>query len=105
MEPEGVGYLTIVRCASTYGTWTHDIEREYLGYETHGTEREYLGYEPRGIEREDHVQLGTIVARTRDPLTARFHRSLHTQYATEAGEVATRVDFKLSHGADFRMRL
>jgi hypothetical protein len=24
------------------------------------------------------VQLGSIVARTRGPLTARFHRSLHT---------------------------
>jgi hypothetical protein len=48
------------------------------------------------------VQLGTIVARMRGPLTARFHRSLHTQYAAGAGEGATRDDFKLPHGADFR---
>jgi hypothetical protein len=41
---------------------THGTEREYLGC---GTEREYLGYEIHGTEREDHVQLGTIVARTR----------------------------------------
>jgi hypothetical protein len=51
------------------------------------------------------VQLGTIVARKRGPLTARFHRSLHTQYAVGVGEDATRVDFKLLHGVDFRMRL
>jgi hypothetical protein len=43
-----------VRSASTKGTWTH------------------------GTEREDHVQLGSIVAGTRGPLTTRFHRSLHT---------------------------
>jgi hypothetical protein len=67
--------------------------------------REYLGYETHGIEHEDHVQLGTIVARTRGPLTARFHRSLHMQYAAGVGEGATGVDFKLPHGVDFRMRL
>jgi hypothetical protein len=62
------------------------------------------GFQIQGTEYEDHVQLGTIIARTRGPLTARFHRSLHMQYATEAGEDATGVDFKLPHGADFRMR-
>jgi hypothetical protein len=50
------------------------------------------------------MQLGSIVARTRGPLTTRFHRSLHTYYATEAGKDATGVDFKLPHGADFRTR-
>jgi hypothetical protein len=81
---------------------THGTEHEYLGCKSHGTEREYLGCETHGTERDDHVQLGTIVARTQGPLTARFHRSLHTQYAAGAGEGATGVDFKLSHGADFR---
>jgi hypothetical protein len=83
----------MVRCASTSGTWTHGTVHEYLGYETHGT------------VREDRVQLGTIIARTRGPLTARFPRSLHTQYATGAGEGVTGVEFKLSHATDFRMRL
>jgi hypothetical protein len=46
----------MVRSVSTWGAWTH------------------------GTVREDRVQLGSIVARTRGPLTARFHRSLHTQY-------------------------
>jgi hypothetical protein len=63
------------------------------------------GFQTQGTEYEDHVQLGTIVARKRGPLTARFHRSLHTQYAVGVGEDATRVDFKLLHGVDFRMRL
>jgi hypothetical protein len=60
------------------------------------------GFQTQGTECEDHGQLGTIVARTRGPLTARFHRSLHTQYAARAGEGATGVDFKLPHRADFR---
>jgi hypothetical protein len=58
-----------------------------------------------GTKREDHVQLGTIVVRTRGLPTTRFHRSLHTQYAAEVGESATGVDCKLPRGADFRMRL
>jgi hypothetical protein len=37
-----------------------------------------LGTRTHGTEREDHMQLGSIVARTRGPLTARFYRSLHT---------------------------
>jgi hypothetical protein len=48
------------------------------------------------------VLLETIVARTRGPLTTRFHRSLHMQYAAGVGEDATEVDFKLLHRADFR---
>jgi hypothetical protein len=47
------------------------------------------GFQTKGTEREDHVQLGTIIARTRGPLTARSHRSLHTQYAVGAGEGVT----------------
>jgi hypothetical protein len=84
---------------------THGTKHEYLGCESHGTEREYLRYETHGIEREDHVQLGTIIARTRGPLTARFHRSLHTRYAAGAIEGATGVNFKLPHGPYCRMRL
>jgi hypothetical protein len=82
---------------------THGTEREYLGYKTHGTKREYLGYETHGTVCEDHVQLGTIVAKTQGPVTARFHQSLHTQYAAEASEGATGVDFKLPRGADWRL--
>jgi hypothetical protein len=60
------------------------------------------GFQTRGTEREDHMQLETIVARMRGPLTARFHRSLHTRYAAGASEGAIGVNFKLPHGADFR---
>jgi hypothetical protein len=60
------------------------------------------GFQTQSTKREDHVQLGTIVARTRGPLTSRFHRSLHTQYAAGASEGAIKVDFKLRHGAYFR---
>jgi hypothetical protein len=63
---------------------------------------EYLGYEIHGTRYEKHVQLGTIVARTQRPLTARFHRSLHMQNVVKAGEGATGVDFKLPRKADFR---
>jgi hypothetical protein len=64
----------------------------------------YLGHgsQTQGTEREDHVHLGTIIARMREPLTTRFHRRLHTQYAVGASEGATKVDFNLPHGADFR---
>jgi hypothetical protein len=51
----------MVRSVSTWGAWTH------------------------GTVREDRVQLGSIVVRTRGPLTAWFHRSLHTQYAAREG--------------------
>jgi hypothetical protein len=47
-------------------------------------EREYLWYVTHGMVREDLVQIGTIIARTRGPLTARFHQSLHTQFAAGA---------------------
>jgi hypothetical protein len=60
------------------------------------------GFQTQGTEYEDHVLLETIVARTRGPLTTRFHRSLHMQYAARVGEDATEVDFKLPHRADFR---
>jgi hypothetical protein len=42
--------------------------------------REYLGYETHGTDREDLMQLGTIVARTRGPLTA--VRTRHGKYCT-----------------------
>jgi hypothetical protein len=42
------------------------------------------GFQTQGTKREDHMQLGTIVPRTRGPLTARSHRNLHTQYAARA---------------------
>jgi hypothetical protein len=58
----------MVRCVSSQVTWTHGMVREYLGYETHGT------------DREDLMQLGTIVARTRGPLTA--VRTRHGKYCT-----------------------
>jgi hypothetical protein len=65
------------------GPWISDprYDCHHSGFE--GCDRSQLvylghGFQTQGTECEDHVQLGTIVARTRGPLTARFHRSLHT---------------------------